>query len=426
MLTLALHKLFFAPFSGSRRPFYFLYTATFCIILFTLLLPVNGFTKPDSPRKIEKQRIERGIKRYRINIRRLQHGVRKQQQLIQKAREQERNLLAELEDIDSRLQEQKEKLTVLEERMTAQQMLINVKEKELNRVIKNKETVQEHLQRRISAYYKMGRIGLINVTFSAESLPSLLKFHDSFNYLIEYDQSVINTYKHTIEELSNAKELLTLERNLLKEFIIQAKEEEERIDETKKEKLTLLDHIKTQTKLHQQAIKELQKAAAHLTASLKHMQIKKETFQKGFILQKGKHSPPVKGLVLSRFNSKVANKLGISKTNQGIDIQVGNGTRVRAIFDGVITYAGYLRGYGNTVIINHGHDYFTIVSRLERLYGSKGRQVSKGDIIGITGDTAMIMEEGIHFEIRHGSKYLDPLLWLDTAQLRLPESNPKQ
>ncbi len=392
---------------------------TVCLVL---LLPATIEAKQESSRTIEKQRIEKGIKRYRIHIRRLQQGVRKQQKLIKKSIEQERNLLAELEDIDNRLQEQKEKLGALEERMGAQQLLINAKEKELSRAISNKEAVQLHLQKRISAYYKMGRIGLINVAFTAETLPSLLKFHDAFTYLIEYDQSVITTYKHTIQELSNAKELLTLEKNLLKEFIIQAKEEEERIDETKKEKLTLLEHIRTQTKLHQQAILELQRASAQLTSSLQHMQIKKETFQKGFIVKKGKHRPPVSGFVLSTFNTKVSNKLGISKLNKGIDIQVANGSRVRAVFDGVITYAGYLRGYGNTVIINHGHNYFSIVSRLERLAVQVGRSVNGGDIIGITGDTAMIMEDGIHFEIRHGSKQLDPLDWLDTAQLKLKET----
>lgn len=387
------------------------------IAVFLSLVPVSTLGETTQSRKVEKQRIEQGIKRYRINIRRLQQGVRKQRQLIKHSMEQERNLLAELENIDTRLQEQKEKLTALEERMGAQQLLINVKEKELKRVQKEKQTVQQHLQKRISAYYKMGRIGLINVAFSAKTLPTLLKFHDSFDYLIEYDQSVINTYKHTIEELADTKELLTLEKNLLTTFITQALEEEERIDETKKEKLTLLEHIRTKTKLHQQAILELQNASDQLSASLQVMQIKREVFQKGFLLNKGKHAPPVKGKVIATFGNKVINRLGISKINKGIDITAANGTRVKAVFDGIITYSGYLRGFGNTVIINHGYNYFSIVSRLERLTGKRGQKVDTGDVVGIIGDTAMVMEDGLHFEIRNGSKQLDPLLWIDPAKL---------
>jgi len=385
--------------------------------LFLFLIPVTSLADNSLSRKAEKKQIEQGINRYRINIRRLQQGVRKQRQLIKHSMEQERNLLAELEDIDTRLHEQKEKLNVLEERMSAQQLLINVKEKELKRVKKEKETVQQHLQKRISAYYKMGRIGLINVTFASKTLPTLLKFHDSFDYLIAYDRSVISTYKHTIGELASAKELLTLEKNLFKEFISQALKEEEQIDKIRKEKLTLLTHIRTQTRLHQQAMQELKKASNQLSASLQVMQIKKEEFQKGFLINKGKLEPPVKGKVIATFGTKVVNKLGISKISKGIDISAMSGTRVKAVYDGVITYSGYLRGFGNTVIINHGFNYFTIVSRLERLTGKKGYKVEKGEIIGTMGDTAMIMNDGLHFEIRNGSQQLDPLLWLDKKNL---------
>lgn len=395
--------------------------ATFFLSVFITVtlfaLPCLAADNTSQTRKEEKQRIEQGIQRYRINIRRLQQGVRKQKELIKKTTEQERDLLAELENIDTRLQEQKEKLVALEERMSAQQLLIHLKEKELVRVQGEKESVQNHLQRRISAYYKMGRIGLINVAFSAETLPNLLKFHDSFSFLIEYDQSVIQTYKHTINELASAKELLTLEKNLLQEFIIQAKEEEQRIDTTKNEKLTLLSQIRNQTKLHKQAIMEMQKASMQLSASLQVMHLKKEEFQKGFLLDKGNHVPPVKGKVIALFGKIVVNKLGISSINKGIDIAAPNNTRVRAIYDGVVTYAGYLRGFGNTVIINHGFDYFSIVSRLGRITRKRGQKVDTGTLVGVMGDTAMIMDEGLHFEIRHGSEQLDPLQWLDETDL---------
>ena len=159
-----------------------------------------------------KQEVEQGIKKYRINIRRLQQGIRKQQEEIKKTRKQERDLLAELQDIDTRLIDQKEKLRVLANRMNAQRELIVVKNKELGRAKKEKTVVLEHLQKRINAYYKMGNIGFINVTFSTKTLPELLNFHDSFRTLIKYDENVIATYRHTIHELERSVETLESRR----------------------------------------------------------------------------------------------------------------------------------------------------------------------------------------------------------------------
>ena len=75
-------------------------------------------------------------------------------------------------------------------------------------------------------------------------------------------------------------------------------------------------------------------------------------------------------------------------------------------------YAGYLRGFGNTIIVHHGFQYYSITSRVEEIIVKKDDSVNTGSGLGETGETATLMEEGIYFEIRHGSTSLDPMLWL--------------
>ncbi len=58
-----------------------------------------------------------------------------------------------------------------------------------------KHIVENHLQKRITAYYTMGDIGLLNVTFSTKTLPELLTFHDAFDVLIKYDQDAIKVFQ---------------------------------------------------------------------------------------------------------------------------------------------------------------------------------------------------------------------------------------
>jgi len=368
-------------------------------------------------RKAEKERIEKGIQTFRININKLQNGISIQQELILSSRKKERNLLDELAQLDGTLQAQLSKLQAFEEEMRKQQELIDTKEAEERIAKKEKQQVQKHLQKRIKAFYKMGRIGVANVAFSSETLPRMLNFRDSFTTLIEYDSDVIKQYRESITLLQQTKDTLNLEKSILDDFIHEAKSKHEAINKTVQEKETLLSQIKTQKELHEQAVVEMKKATNSLTASLGTLKEKNRLFDKGFLLDKGKHPAPVKGSVLAVFGQPRVNRLGIKGQSTGITIATPGINRVNAIFEGEVRYASYLHGYGNTIIIDHGFQYFSVLSRLEKILVKKGDKVSQGDLIGLTGDTATLMDEGIYLEIRHGSKPLDPLLWIDSKGL---------
>ncbi len=375
-----------------------------------------------SSTEAQRKQLEMGINKYRINIRRLQQGIQLQRSELEQSLKQEKDLLGQLEDLDMRLAEQKEKLDVLMGRMTAQQDLITVKEKELDRVRAEKNKVQFHLQKRLSAYYKMGKIGLINVAFSAHTLPELLSFHDSYQTLIRYDQNLIETYRQSINQLEKVKEALTLEKSLLQEFITQEEEEKNQISATKLEKENLLTLIRTKSQLHQQAINEMEQASKDLSSSLLVMEKKEQVLSQRFLLNRGKLSPPVHGTIVTFFHQEKTNRLGITSKSDGIAIKAPDGTEVKAIFDGTVIYSGYVRGYGNTVIVDHGYQYYSIISRVEKLLKKAGDKVHTGDTLAIMGDTATLIDEGLYLEIRHGKELLDPLQWLDKKKITLTDN----
>lgn len=380
-----------------------------------ILLSTDSFAKQN--RKAEKERIETGIQTFRININKLQNGINLQQELVHSSKKKERNLLDELAKLDATLQTQLNKLQAFEKEMRKQQELIDKKETEEQVADGEKQQVQKHLQKRIKAFYKMGRVGIANVAFSSETLPHMLNFRDSFATLIEYDTDVLKQYRESLILLQQTKDTLNLEKSILNDFLHEAKSKHDAINKTVQEKEALLAQIKTQKELHEQAIEEMEKAANELSASLNTLKNKNKLFDQGFLMDKGKHPAPVKGQVLAVFGQQRENRLGIKGQSTGITIATPGINRVNAIFDGEVRYASYLHGYGNTIIIDHGYQYFSILSRLEKILKKKGDKVSQGDIIGLTGDTATLMDEGIYLEIRHGSKPLDPLQWIDNKGL---------
>lgn len=356
----------------------------------------------------------------RIQIRRLQQGISEQKGLMLENQQKETELLDELEKIDLKLHEQQQKVESLVAKVESQQQLIGKLDTDLIELKAAKAKVQAYLRKRLSAYYKMGKVGLLNVAFSTKSLPDLLIFHDSFQELIRHDEKILREFHQKIEAIGKTQKAYELEKSVLVNFKQLAIDEKESTESLKKEQENLLLHIRTQQRLHGKAVKELENAAHKLTASLtaeKASEEPKESYH--FQSGKGTYHPPVEGQVITLFQQETSNAMGILKKSQGIAFDASDGAVVKAIAPGAIVYAGYLRGYGNTVVIHHGSGYFSVLSRLEQIKCHKGDTVKEGALLGNAGDTATIMDAGVYFELRKDKESLDPLEWLDNKRISI-------
>lgn len=113
---------------------------------------------------------------------------------------------------------------------------------------------------------------------------------------------------------------------------------------------------------------------------------------------------PVRGRVLSGYGPK---KGGLH--NDGINIAVRRGTPVQAAENGVVVYAGDgLEGYGNLVLIRHQDRWVTAYGHMDRVNVRKGDILRRGQTIGTAGSTGSVETPQLHFEIRRGTKALDP------------------
>ena len=88
------------------------------------------------------------------------------------------------------------------------------------------------------------------------------------------------------------------------------------------------------------------------------------------------------------------------------------GTPVRSVAPGLVRLAGWFRGYGKIVILDHGDEYFTVLGHLEEIRVDVGDRVTSGDVIGTVGDTGSLLGARLYFEIRHGGEPQDPVDWL--------------
>ncbi len=123
-----------------------------------------------------------------------------------------------------------------------------------------------------------------------------------------------------------------------------------------------------------------------------------------------KFSVPAAGIRTSNFGYRVHPVTKKSGTfHSGIDIAAKAGTPVYAAADGEIATAEFKKnGYGNLIIIAHADDLATYYGHLSKISVRKGKKIKKGDYIGNIGSTGTATGPHLHFEVRKGSKALDP------------------
>ena len=124
---------------------------------------------------------------------------------------------------------------------------------------------------------------------------------------------------------------------------------------------------------------------------------------------KAKFAWPVDGIVITKFGA-----VGAGRHNDGINIKVDEGTSVRAAESGVVAYAGNeLKGFGNLLLVKHNDGWITAYAHNKLLLVKRGQTVKRGQSIAKAGKTGNVQGAQLHFEIRKGTKAVDPLAYME-------------
>ena len=115
-------------------------------------------------------------------------------------------------------------------------------------------------------------------------------------------------------------------------------------------------------------------------------------------------------------NGRVISNFGQARTgerNDGINISVPLGAPVRSADAGVVSYVGNeLKGYGNLVLIKHANGNVTAYAHSQSVTVARGERVTRGQIIAYAGETGDVTQPQVHFELRVGTKPVDPTPYL--------------
>ena len=122
---------------------------------------------------------------------------------------------------------------------------------------------------------------------------------------------------------------------------------------------------------------------------------------------KGRLKLPVRGDVTNRYGAP--REAGQWK---GLFIRSPTGETVRAVADGRVVYADWLRGFGNLLILDHGKGFMSLYGNNEGLLRKVGEKVRGGDPIAHVGQADERADSGLYFELRREGKTFDPMSWV--------------
>ncbi|MBI5886131.1 MAG: peptidoglycan DD-metalloendopeptidase family protein [Deltaproteobacteria bacterium] len=276
-----------------------------------------------------------------------------------------------------------------------------------------KKVLAGRLSRRVRAMYKIRKGTALAAVFTADTMGELGRRHKYLTLIMDSDASLIDGYERNLNGLDAEKARLASLGVQMNAAAAEALTKKAEAESLKKKKTALLAGVKNEKRRRLKVVKELTEAAAELTDLIARLRTGETQAAglDGFASMKGRLDMPVAGMVSSRYGKVRNQKYNTEVFNNGIIIESELGVPVKNVYPGKVAYVGWLRGYGQVMIIDHGGGYYTLFAQLSRILKDKGAEAAVGETVALVGDSGPTGLPGLYFEIRQKGVPRDPEAW---------------
>jgi septal ring factor EnvC (AmiA/AmiB activator) len=354
----------------------------------------------------------------------VQQRLQEERAAAQKLAGRESTLLGRLADLERQIEVEGRALRAAQVRLRGAAARLSQSEEKALLAEAEVARATEALGPRLVARYRLGREGYLRFLLGSRSIGDVLRRKRLFNALLESDLDALAVLKFNVQGARAARDELTAAKAELMQSVQNETDRraslQERVDQQRK----VLFAVQQEKSLHEQAVRELEEAERELTARLgeiereqppeKPVMVAPEIRLEASIRKsRGKLSFPVaQGRIEVHFGRTTDRRFGTVTLQHGIDVRAPVGTPVRAVWGGKVVHAGWFRGYGNLMILDHGEGIFSLMAHLDALQRTVGEAIRAGDEVGTVGETGSLKGAYLYFELRDRQKPLDPERWL--------------
>ncbi len=401
-----------------------------------MLILLMGITTLPAQAARKKAPPSEELKALRGRINDLQKDIVKKEnsksEVADDLKESEKEISETNRSLSELAQEQKEttgELVVLQSKTGALKSNVAKHQADLEKVIKNQ--------------YQSGGDDALKLLLNGQDPAQVSRHMHYYSYLAKARAESIQGLKTDIAQLKSAEDETRATAKELAELQAEEARQKKKLVAEQQKRKNLLDKISGQIKLQKREVGKLKQDEARITQLVERLakmlaQKKRQAAKPAakpaapanakpgapviqndeepddsfrgttFASLRGKLKLPVRGELANRYGSP---REGGGLTWKGLFIRAGEGAAVKAVADGKVVFADWLRGFGNLMILDHGGGYMSLYGNNESLLKQVGTNIKPGDTIASVGNSGGNVESGLYFELRHQGKTLDPLPW---------------
>ena len=343
------------------------------------------------------------------------NDVRQRMERMQTRKEQARrkaeSASAELSEVMGNLNELQAQANNLQKKSDTLQGKINDNQAKLE---KKQQEMQERMliyRKRLRDIYINGQINYLDVLLGAKDFSDFSSRMYLLQKIISRDLELLEKLKQDAAEINSRKEQLAAEMKEIKATQTELEAKKAKVNKLREQRAYMLYKAQEEEQSSQEEYERLLAISENIASMLRNMENSgggAPAGQGGT----GQFMWPCNGPITSYYGWRTHPIFGTTKYHSGMDIAVDSGTPIHAADSGTIVYSGWLGGYGNCVMIDHGGGLVTLYAHNSALNVGEGQYVSKGTVVAYAGSTGYSTGPHCHFEVRLHGELTEPLNYL--------------
>ncbi len=303
--------------------------------------------------------------------------------------------------------------------------------KDLEEATTKRDQQFDLLGKRLKYLQQKGSSGYLEILLEAEGFQDLFLRMHYVNDIMAYDRELLDELQAIQKTIQEKTEQIQEEQKAQKELVALYNEKYASMEKVLDEKKARIAAYKKDMDKYQQLIDANQKADQEVLNQLARQQSRgssrhQVSMQKdNTVYPTGNGSMgwpvPSRGASSSSLSSGFVQRrnpvTGRRESHSGYDIPASYGAAIVAAESGTVTYAGWMNGYGNTVMISHGNGTSTLYGHNSSLTVSKGQSVQRGQTIAKCGSTGMSTGNHCHFSVLQNGAYVNPESYLGVPNI---------
>ena len=375
----------------------------------------------------QTEKIEKDIQFHNSELDRLREEIADYEKKIKNTSDREKSEIERLNEIDEEISLVRNLIYRLRKEEKIKEKAIILAEVTIEKKESEHTSLVDRYAKRVTYTYKKGRLSDLEKLLDAKSWRQAVYRAKYIKIISEHDRSLAVEIRSNLTEIEAKRTVMERELTDIKKIDKEKSSWKKWLEQRRRVRNKELDNLKRDRQKMFVALNERKKAAQQMASIISRLERERvariaelERRRKEmelvdsapFTELKGKLPWPIDGKVISRFGTYHNPVLKTVTENTGIDIRGSEGTEVRSIYDGIVTTVTYIRGYGNTVILDHGDSFYSVYTHVTEVEVEENSYVNARDIIAHVGDSGSLEGAKLHFEIWGNKDKLNPELWL--------------